>query len=1190
MGGGVGESPSQDAIVQSLSEQQLKKLHEAFSAIDTNADGLLDRGEIMHLLRCSFPGRPAEELEEVCTTIIRTADRNADGSIDLSEFIRSVAAGEGVLPAEVVVTDDVTRRIYEMLTPEQVDGLKHCFMTIDENGDGFISFEELKKVLQKELTVRFPGLPEPTMDELVKLALQKADTDADGKLSLQEFVTSFTTDSGPVSNDMVSSTIAAFRRRLEDWEIGALKRTFSELDKNQDGYLDKDELRGALDEQLVARFPDMGEEQRAEMIALIVQTADIDGDGRLSIAEFLRSFAEEQGVLPPNFITKHAPEGCFQLDEAQIQQCVQAFWALDHDGNGTISLDELRSELHNVLGSFVMTDSEAVSFNEGVVKLATEHILKTADSDKNGVIDIKEFITSFQDTAGAGMLAQVGSVASDRVLHELTRVLERDQLLKIAKVFDSLDKNADGALQPEELNSVMHKLLRERVPELRDDPARREEVIRLIIETADKNNDGQLSLEEFVTAYYESSGVLPIDYVNKVAERLDKRLTREEVEALKAAFRKLDANADGFLDKDELRSLVMSVLHEYAVLDTKVDARDAEWLEQTVELIMSATDTDSDGKVSLTEFIGSFARDEGIGMMLTDHISTQAALAEQRMYEAEIAELNALMAEEELVRIVRMFDHLDKNGDEFLDRKELSKVMHKLLKERCPELRDSSDMRDQVIDTILAAADVDKDGKISLEEFIKSFYESSGVLPIDYVMDAAGRLAERITKEQAETLKAVFSKIDADSDGKITHDELKRVIGDVIVTESQETLDEIIDAIIQASDKNSDGVLDLTEFIRSFARGEGIGAVLTAVDELAQEAEQIAYEEAMRQLQELYTIDELRKMGRMFDHLDRDGDQKLDRNELSKVMHRLLKERVPELRTDEAKREQTIDILIRAADRDADGKLSFEEFVTSFYSDCGVLPLDYIHEAADKVSRRLPREEVEALKSIFQELDTNSDGVISPDELGKLLFDVGGPDEQTRKEVLGLIIQCSDTNQDGKIDLTEFIRSFARDEGVGAVIPHAMQARAAADSEVGTINAQPQANSGDQLPERAASPPPAGTRASMDASAPVGAPAPAAAPAGVVGPPRDSPSPFPNDVSGVSVTEDSLLQEFRRYDKDNSGYLSRKEFKKQYMALEWCGLEPSEREIDRLFNQFGGRDERLSYEEFCVLMLYRARI
>eukprot|EP00755_Sulcionema_specki_P020780 Sspe_Gene.12766::Locus_4358_Transcript_1_1_Confidence_1.000_Length_3192::g.12766::m.12766 len=956
-------------VAQSLSKEQIEQLHETFRKLDVNADGLLDQEEILNLLRSTFARTPEDTIQEIAKIIFSTADSNKDGKIDLAEFIKSVAAGEGVLPSQVVVIDSATKRITEILTDEEIEVLRHAFLTLDENGDGFLSHDELKKALNSEMQVRFPGMADSTLDELVSLSMKAADRDKDGKISLTEFIASFTEGKLPVSMDSVMHTYNQLKRRLFDWELEALRKSFKELDSNQDGYLDFKELIGPVGTLLSTHYPDMDDARRTEAVEHIIRTADKDGDERLSLAEFIRSYAEDQGVLPEDFITNHAPPGAQPsvpvtsqdtspqeaalspggLTTEQIHQLRSAFLALDHNGDGFIDYGELRDELNNVLHHFNMEGDELLVCFETIVQCAIEHIINSADSDKDGKINLSEFLQSFEE--GQGVLDLPAAGAHSRVVEEMKGLLTPQELRQIRKVFESLDKNRDGYLTKEELSHVMDSLLVERVPGLEDAPDRRDQVIDLLINAADVDQDGRLSLDEFVRSFYTSAGVIPLDYIKSVAGKLAKRLTHEEVEVLKKVFAEVDRNGDGFIDEPELRKLLLHLLQQYSHETVNMD-----WVEELVQEVMGGTDKDADGKVNLTEFIRSFALEQGIGGVLTEHA-------------------------------------------------------------------------------------------------------------------------------------------------------------------------------------------------QNVERGR----------------------EAMDALHQMFSDDDMRKLGRMFEHLDKNCDGYLERDEVSRLMHKLLAERVQELDKDTEKRDKVIDLILDNADVDRDGRISLVEFYHSFISSCGIIPLDYIQKTADKLSRNLTKEEVEALKTAFRKIDANSDGQLDEVELRKLLQAIMvSVDEETLQEVVDLILQCSDKNKDGRINLTEFIRSFAMDQGLGAIIMNSETKRYAADAEVEQLM-----GSGDQSPHKTpskkASPSKAVAKAQEEEV-------------------EGAASPFPSDVSGVPFTDEMLRQEFRRMDADGTGFLSRSEFKKVYQEMEWCGLEPSDREIDRLFSQFGGDDDKLSYDEFCVLMLHRARM
>ena len=74
---------------------------------------------------------------------------------------------------------------------------------------------------------------------------------------------------------------------------------------------------------------------------------------------------------------------------------------------------------------------------------------------------------------------------------------------------------------------------------------------------------------------------------------------------------------------------------------------------------------------------------------------------------------------------------------------------------------------------------------------------------------------------------------------------------------------------------------------------------------------------------------------------------------------------------------------------------------------------------------KLSAEQVAELKSAFEAFDTNSDGVISRDELKNLLVGLLGEDvdEIQIEEMLNL----ADSNEDGKVNFEEFCAACEAD-------------------------------------------------------------------------------------------------------------------------------------------------------------------
>ena len=68
----------------------------------------------------------------------------------------------------------------------------------------------------------------------------------------------------------------------------------------------------------------------------------------------------------------------------------------------------------------------------------------------------------------------------------------------------------------------------------------------------------------------------------------------------------------------------------------------------------------------------------------------------------------------------------------------------------------------------------------------------------------------------------------------------------------------------------------------------------------------------------------------------------------------------------------------------------------------------------------LDDKQIEELKKAFEVLDENKDGVISKDELSKLL---GGLGEDVTDDVVTEMMNLADTDGDGKVNFEEFCKA-----------------------------------------------------------------------------------------------------------------------------------------------------------------------
>ncbi|CAN6303766.1 unnamed protein product [Urochloa humidicola] len=142
-------------------------------------------------------------------------------------------------------------------------------------------------------------------------------------------------------------------------------------------------------------------------------------------------------------------------------------------------------------------------------------------------------------------------------------------------------------------------------------------------------------------------------------------------------------------------------------------------------------------------------------------------------------------------------------------------------------------------------------------------------------------MAEHLTEEQIAEFKEVFNLYDKDGDGFITSEEL----GTVMKSLGENFNESQLKAMIKAVDADGTGTIDFHKFLNLMAH-------------------------------KLKNTDLEEKLREAFDVIDKDQDGYISATELRQVMTNL----------GEKVTDQEVEEMMREADTDGDGRVSFEEF------------------------------------------------------------------------------------------------------------------------------------------------------------------------------------------------------------------------------------------------------------------------
>ena len=131
-------------------------------------------------------------------------------------------------------------------------------------------------------------------------------------------------------------------------EAKRLSDTFSQIDKNNDGKLSKEELLEAYTQQ-------MGKEVAIEEVKKIMEKVDFNNSGFIDYTEFITACAAKDELLSKENIDR-------------------AFRIIDADNSGKIIAKEL---------------NEYLSFDNKITSEAWEGLIKEVDQNGDGEIDIE---------------------------------------------------------------------------------------------------------------------------------------------------------------------------------------------------------------------------------------------------------------------------------------------------------------------------------------------------------------------------------------------------------------------------------------------------------------------------------------------------------------------------------------------------------------------------------------------------------------------------------------------------------------------------------------------------------------------------------------------------------------------------------------------------------------------------------
>jgi calmodulin len=1072
--------------------RDLKSVRAAFKQFDTDNDGSISRQEVLQGMKVSGRNFTQEDID----VLFVLADRDGDGAIDFVEF---------ALIMIPTAPERITKLRHSLNTKQKVET---AFKKFDSDNDGAIDTNEMKKGLNST------GIC--MTDQEVETIFAVADLDGDGQVSLREFLQLLVPGSAPSAapraapapqaGGNVTAVVAKYRSSYKT--IDQVRSAFIKYDIDRDGNISRAELEAGMT---------AGGQFTAKESSLVFDLADADGDGAIDIGEFVGMLFPASAQLISNLKQNFR-------DENEVRA---AFNSWDTDKDGSISFQELQAAVKRSGQNLSDEDINA--------------IFVVGDADQNGNIDLQEFM--------AMMMPQSSDVvAKFRAIRKTVK--------DVQNAFKQFDKDGDGAIDKNELTQALAS----------SGGNFTKQDIDTLFAAGDIDGDGAIDYEEFIALMCPSAS----DIIEKF------RAKYRNVNDVKAAFKRFDRNGDGALEKGELADALKSSGESYT--NVEVDA------------IFSLGDVDGDGEITLEEFIALMSPSASSVIQKisktfknlncckeafkaidrdNDGLLSKQEMMQGNKFDAE--EVNAIfelgdingdgqidMGEfislmfpsavevalqvsstfKTIEDVKAAFKLLDKDGDGSIDRKEMASSGHKF--------------NSAQVEAIFALGDINDDGAIDLDEFIAVMCPSA--------LTVVSRLRGKF--RNMSDVKKSFLSIDIDKDGLLS----KKEIAGCGKFNAQET-----EAIFLLGDLNQDGDIDLEEFVALMCPAAGM-----AIARFTRNVRNISDAQQMFRILDkdgdgMISQEEMRACGTRFNATeieaifaigDVNNDGEIDLNEFVGVMCPAASTVVGRL----SKSYKSLDEIkqgFKKLDRNNDGKISKSEMATAGLSDQEVNAIFALGDSDNdgeidleefigvmcpsatavvfKVSQTFKGKEG-AMKA-FKQIDIDGDGMITKQEMAKA--NLGG--SKLSKIEVDAIFQLGDSNNDGEIDLEEFLAVLVPSTGFSATMS---------------------SSSSSSFKQTSSSSFSSSTTATKTSSA-----------------------SFSSSVSSASfcsigMTFGSVSDSkaaFRRFDVDNDGVMDREEMKAMMNSA--CGKKMSDNDINALFKKGDlDGDGRIDMQEFVKLM------
>ena len=735
----LAEERLRKAILNVSSEhvENAKALQRFFKGLDEDGSGQLSVSEVKHALTKLGVPCTRKEVEE----LVEGLDIAGDGGINYDEFIRIAFPRDtstisintrrkkgtrSLLPdddnASSPLTDVLEGKLKEMIRNEAYSerSLRTLFKKFDKSGTGKISRVEFRRAFS-EL-----GLTAPSKE--VQQLMNRLDIDGDGLISYKEFIVAGSSNNSNDSNssrrrrrkgdyddDVAVSrphlnlgTTELMSRKLKvmirdaAWNEKSLRRVFTKFDEKGNGEITAREFKKA--------FNKLNLYATNKEIDNLVDKLDRTGDGVVRYADFIAAAEVEAGPSSKEqrkLRKKWGDDSDDEYDKKRRRRRKYRNSSDDDDDDNNSSRRRRRKQKNtndrkstkSRKGSYSDDDDDDDDYNNNNSNNSRKNrsrkrSKKNSSSDISDEEDEKRRRSRRRDRSPR---SKSRSRSKDRrkrkgkddegvfgpVLREMVMKELKDHK-DLHGLFKKIDKNKNGYLSRAEFKRAF--------AEMGLNAPRHE--LQKLISHLDKNGDGEIDYKEFINAvkklhkrgnaYDDALDTANLGVVGILASKLREIIdeSAHDAKSLKRLFLEFDEDQNGTISTNEFQKI-------FKKLGLPVN-------KSEVRKLMKKIDRDHDGLVDYGDFLSA----------LNTNTAGSGAKSTRKLTE----EMHRFLGRHTMTErsIKNMFKIADANGSGKLNRKEFARVIKSM------GLRP----RDNQVEEMLNMLDQDGDGLISYGEFI----------------------------------------------------------------------------------------------------------------------------------------------------------------------------------------------------------------------------------------------------------------------------------------------------------------------------------------------------------------------------------------------------------------------------------------------------------------------------------------